>query len=87
MKNVIEFTDKPRKMQSYRVGKLNCPHCKIYSMSVIIPIDKKSFDRFDEHQMACESLNRLENMESSLKTPEILKQIQTFKDVIIRGYN
>jgi hypothetical protein len=87
MNPVIEFTDKPRKMQSYRVGKISCPHCKTYSMNVIIPIDKKSFERFDEHANVCQDLTRLENMDASLKTPEILKQISDFKDKMVRGYN
>jgi hypothetical protein len=87
MKDVIEFTDKPQKGQTWRVGKLNCQHCKKYSMNVIIPIDKKSFERFDEHVHVCQDLTRLENMDISLKTPEILKQIEKHKDMIVRGYN
>ena len=87
MKDVIEFTDKPQKGQTWRVGKLNCQHCKTYSMNVIIPIDKKSFERYDEHVKACQDLNRLENMDSSLQTPEILEQIKKNKEKIVRGYN
>jgi hypothetical protein len=56
-------------------------------MNVIIPIDKKSFERFDEHVHACQDLNRLEKMDVSLKTPEILEQIEKNKDRIVRGYN
>jgi hypothetical protein len=87
MKDVIEFTDKPQKGQTWRVGKLNCQHCKTYSMNVIIPIDKKSFERFDEHVHACQDLIRLEKIDSSLKTPEILDQIKKNKENITRGYN
>jgi hypothetical protein len=87
MNPVFKFTDKPRKMQSYRVGKLHCPHCETYSMDVIIPIDKKSFERYDEHANACKDLSRLESMDDSLKTPEILDQINKNKEKITLGYN
>jgi len=56
-------------------------------MNVIIPIDKKSFERYDEHVMACKDLDRLEGMDDSLKTPQILEQIKKNKEKIVRGYN
>jgi hypothetical protein len=87
MNPIFKFTDKAKKMQSYRVGKLSCPHCKTYSMDVIIPIDKKSFERYDEHAMACKDLSVLENMDDSLKTPQVLEQIEKNKEKIVRGYN
>ena len=85
MNPVFNFTDKARKMQSYRVGKLSCPHCETYSMDVIIPIDKKSFERYDEHANACADIKRLEAMNS--ENPQILEQIEKNKEKIIRGYN
>lgn len=87
MNPIFKFTDKPRKLQSYRVGKLHCPFCKTYSMNVIVPIDKKSFERYDEHVNACKDLDRLESMDDSLKTPQILEQIKKNKEKIVRGYN
>jgi len=87
MKPTFKFTDKPRKLQSYRVGELHCPNCEYYKMNVIVPIDKKAFEKYDEHVNACVDLTRLQNMEDSLKTPEILEQIEKNKERIVRGYN
>jgi hypothetical protein len=56
-------------------------------MNVIIPIDKKSFERYEEHANTCADIKRLEGMDVSLKTPEILEQIKKNKEKIIRGYN
>jgi len=56
-------------------------------MNVIVPIDKKAFEKYDEHVNACVDLTRLQNMEDSLKTPEILEQIEKNKERIVRGYN
>jgi hypothetical protein len=87
MNPIIKFKDKPRKLQTYRVGTLNCPHCKEFSINVIIPIDKKSFEKYDEHANVCKDLKSLEDMDDSLKTPQILEQIKKNKEKIIRGYN
>jgi hypothetical protein len=54
-------------------------------MNVIIPIDKKSFERYDEHANACADIKRLEAMNS--ENPQILEQIKKNKEKIVRGYN
>ena len=87
MSPVFKFTDKAKKMQTYRVGKLECSTCDYFSMDITIPVDKKSFDRYDDHVSECKSLKELESMDDSLKTPQILEQIRKNKEKIIRGYN
>ena len=85
MSPVFKFTDKAKKMQTYRLGKLECSTCDYFSMDITIPIDKKSFDKYDEHANACKDLKSLESLNSD--NPQILEQIEKNKEKIIRGYN
>lgn len=84
---MINYTEKAKTGSKTRMGFLECKNCNMYRQVITVPIDKKAFDRYDEHLFACSSLKSLKAMDDSLKTPEILEQISKFEDVITLGYN
>jgi hypothetical protein len=84
---MINYTEKAKTGQTTRMGFLECKTCNNYKQTVTVPIDKKNFDRFDDHVFACSSLTNLKLLPDSDKTPEILEQISKFQDVITLGYN
>jgi len=38
-----------------KIGYLECKMCKSYSLEILIPINKKTMDKFDEHVQVCSS--------------------------------
>lgn len=74
------------KLKNYRVGQLSCSHCD-YKMDIVIPFGLKTMNLFDEHTNACADLKRINAMDDSLKTPQIIEQIAKLKEVITLGYN
>jgi hypothetical protein len=42
-----------KKISNTKVGYLECKICKNYSLAVMIPFNKKTMDKFDEHVVAC----------------------------------
>ena len=74
------------KLQNYRLGQLSCPNCE-YKMDIRIPFGLKTMNRFDEHTNACSDLKSIKQMDDSLKTPEIIEQIEKLEEAITLGYN
>ena len=87
MRPVIKFDDKAVRGQSTRLGVMICHICNKYKQHVVIPLNKKTMDKFEEHKNACSSLAALKAMDESLKTPAILERISDLEEVITLGYN
>jgi hypothetical protein len=56
-------------------------------MDIVIPFGLKTMNLFDEHTNACADLKRINAMDDSLKTPQIVEQIKKLEKVITLGYN
>lgn len=66
----------------YNLGVLNCDICKKYQVDVTVPFDLSTAHKFEDHVSACSSLKRLNDMDDSLKTPEILDEIKKYEDIL-----